>query len=441
MDKEEDYVWQPSNIKLSYAKVLKVKYHDSKLEKIKKIPQGDWIDLRSSIDILLNAFDYFEIPLGISIKIPSGFEAQIKPRSSTYKTWGIIQTNGVGCIDESYAGNSDIWKMPVLAMRNTEIKKNDRICQFRIIEKQPDLMFEEVNDCENDVVYKKKNWFVSIIDKNNYKYFSRFEDIKNNPLLPFHPSNPHTLDNISLWLKLNNKRFELCEINIYIGNKNKLNFYCFKCKNIFNNNWSDISQNKGCGICKGFQVVYETSFGFLRPEFIEEWIKSENDLTPYQVTKYSHENIFWQCKDCGNKWNSSISNRTNGRGCPKCANELKESKIATKLKKYILEKYNAKIEYKILRNPITNYWLPFDVYIYDNIFIEIMGEQHYKIGQWHKSLAKRNNRTIEEEFEYRQYLDLIKKEYAEKNGIYIEVDLRKIKTIEQAIEYIENILK
>lgn len=76
--------------------------------------------------------------------LPSGYEAHIVPRSSTFKNFGIIQTNHCGVVDESYCGDNDQWKFPAYALRDTAIKKNDRICQFRIVEKQPEVCFVEV---------------------------------------------------------------------------------------------------------------------------------------------------------------------------------------------------------------------------------------------------------------------------------------------------------
>lgn len=128
---------------------IKIKYHCN-IEKIKQIENCDWVDLRSAKEVVLLAGEFALISLGISMKIPEGFEGHLAPRSSTFKNWGIIQTNSVGIIDESYCGNNDIWAMPVYATRDTIINKNDRICQFRIIEKQPKLSFEEVDDMNNE---------------------------------------------------------------------------------------------------------------------------------------------------------------------------------------------------------------------------------------------------------------------------------------------------
>ena len=127
---------------------LQIKYHNKEIEKIKKIDKGDWIDLRAAEKVELKQGDFALISLGVSMKLPDGYEAHLAPRSSTFKTWGIIQTNSIGVVDNSYSGNNDIWKIPVYATRNTVINVNDRICQFRIMPKMPVLDVEEVDNLE-----------------------------------------------------------------------------------------------------------------------------------------------------------------------------------------------------------------------------------------------------------------------------------------------------
>ncbi len=123
---------------------LKVKYFSDRIEKLKYIDgKSDWIDLRASEDVSLQKGEFGLIPLGVAIELPRGYEAYVVPRSSTFKNFGIIQTNSCGIIDETYCGDNDQWFMPVLAMRDTQIRVNDRICQFRIFEHQPALEFEE----------------------------------------------------------------------------------------------------------------------------------------------------------------------------------------------------------------------------------------------------------------------------------------------------------
>ena len=130
---------------------IKIKYHTDETEKLRYIDgKSDFIDLRAAEDVELKAGEFKLISLGVSMELPKGYEAHIVPRSSTFKTWGIIQTNSMGVIDESYCGDNDIWKMPVYATRNTVIHNNERICQFRIIEHQPTIEFEEVEHLEGE---------------------------------------------------------------------------------------------------------------------------------------------------------------------------------------------------------------------------------------------------------------------------------------------------
>ena len=128
---------------------LKVKYFSEDIEKLRYIDgKSDWIDLRSAADVELEAGEFKLIPLGIAIELPHGYEAHVVPRSSTFKNFGVLQVNSMGVIDETYCGDNDQWFMPVLAVRDTKICVNDRICQFRIMEHQPALTFEKVDHLE-----------------------------------------------------------------------------------------------------------------------------------------------------------------------------------------------------------------------------------------------------------------------------------------------------
>lgn len=128
---------------------IKIKYHDNEIEKIKEIAVGDWIDLRAAETVAMNTGDFKLVSLGVSMKLPDGYEAHVVPRSSTFKKWGVLQTNSMGVIDNSYSGTNDIWRFPALAMRDTIINKNDRICQFRIMKRQPTIEFEEVDTLDS----------------------------------------------------------------------------------------------------------------------------------------------------------------------------------------------------------------------------------------------------------------------------------------------------
>ena len=128
---------------------IKKKYLSQKIDNHENIrAKTDWIDLRASEEVTLKKGEFALIPLGVGMKLPEGYEAHVVPRSSTFKNFGIIQTNHMGVIDGSYCGDNDMWRMPVLAVRDTQIHVNDRICQFRIMKNQPELNFDEVKHLE-----------------------------------------------------------------------------------------------------------------------------------------------------------------------------------------------------------------------------------------------------------------------------------------------------
>ena len=127
----------------------KIKYFDKEIDKVQKINNGDLIDLRASETIVMKKGDFKLIPLGVGMKLPEGYKANVYPRSSTFKNFGIIMVNSVGQIDQSYCGEDDMWCFPAYALRDTTIHKNDRICQFEIQKIQPEIEFEEVEHLDD----------------------------------------------------------------------------------------------------------------------------------------------------------------------------------------------------------------------------------------------------------------------------------------------------
>ena len=141
---------------------MKIKYFDD-ANKLKKISKGNWIDVYANKDIFIPLNERAMVPLGFALELPKGWEGHLAPRSSTFKTWGIIQTNSVGVVDDTYIGDNDQWHMPVYCLqgkdviqeegtefKGTWIKKGDKIGQFRIMEVMPEFEFEEVDSFGND---------------------------------------------------------------------------------------------------------------------------------------------------------------------------------------------------------------------------------------------------------------------------------------------------
>lgn len=128
---------------------IKIKYHDPEIAKLGLEQRGDWIDLRAAEDVTIAPGGFRIISLGVSMKLPNGYEAHLAPRSSTYKNWGILMTNSVGVVDEGYCGDTDVWGFSAYAPHGAEIHKGDRIAQFRIIKKMEPIKFIEVDTMED----------------------------------------------------------------------------------------------------------------------------------------------------------------------------------------------------------------------------------------------------------------------------------------------------
>ena len=140
---------------------IRIKYFEE-ATKLKKIAKGNWIDVYANKDIFVKVNERAMIPLGFALELPRGWEAHLAPRSSTFKTWGIIQTNSVGVVDDTYIGDNDQWHMPVYCLegkgteiidgeeiKGTWIRKGDKIAQFRIMEVMPEIEFDEVESFGN----------------------------------------------------------------------------------------------------------------------------------------------------------------------------------------------------------------------------------------------------------------------------------------------------
>ena len=124
-----------------------IKYFSDDIKRIEFVEgRSDWYDLAASETVELSKGDFTLIPLGVAMKLPDGYEAHIVPRSSTFKNFGLLQSNGIGIVDNSYCGDNDMWRMPVYATRDTVVHKGDRIAQFRLMKNQPEAEFVEVEE-------------------------------------------------------------------------------------------------------------------------------------------------------------------------------------------------------------------------------------------------------------------------------------------------------
>lgn len=129
---------------------IKVKYYTDGIDELCYVAgKSDWIDLRAAEDVTMLAGEYRLIPLGVAIALPEGYEAHIVPRSSTFKNYGLLQTNSMGVVDYTYRGDGDQWFFPAYATRDVTVEKNARICQFRIMKNQPQLLFTRMETLDS----------------------------------------------------------------------------------------------------------------------------------------------------------------------------------------------------------------------------------------------------------------------------------------------------
>ncbi len=234
---------------------------------------------------------------------------------------------------------------------------------------------------------------------------------------------------------------------VTFGCNEKVYWICSICNYGENREWVSSINNRtnsknGCPACSSSPKVVtdRNRLSILYPEIALEWHPTKNgNLTPDGVSYGANKKVWWLCPE-GHEYYSNIDGRTiNGHACKQCADKQHESKIASELKEYFIQNYCAEDEYEICINPKTNYYLPYDIYIprgtnpeLTGYYIEVQGHQHSKFtSHWHKSL---------EQFKESKRRDKIKKQFAKKHGTYIEIDLRKIKTTEEAIDYIEGFI-
>jgi hypothetical protein len=193
---------------------------------------------------------------------------------------------------------------------------------------------DQIECIVNDAGYKlieyhiDKNGKIKVVtqDKTGYKYYSYLKDIQNGHFPEtFCTSNPFSLYNIELWIWINEKAFRLCDDNEYINAHENLKFYCKNCDDIFFMSWNHILSGRNCAVCAGQQTGEKHSLVHLRPDLMEEWNYQKNEISPYDVSLYSGQRVWWVCQDCGyDEWIAAIANRTSaGTGCPACSNPPK----------------------------------------------------------------------------------------------------------------------
>ncbi len=276
---------------------------------------------------------------------------------------------------------------------------------------------------------------VDAIDLDGYKYNYILKRKHVSRLRKVGITNKYSLYNIRVWIKINKKPLILLENNEYVGDREKLLFKCKNkgCRENFKLSWTHLrARNYGCQYCSGKAINSKNRFSTLYTKIAGEWHPAKNgNLSPDDFSYGSGKRVWWLCA-FSHEYSSTIHSRTNmNSGCPDCANLKSESSLANELKEYCKNNFGAKIEYKVFKNPKTNRWLKCDIYMENKntkVYIEVHGQQHYEYNfLWYSSLEKHNEQKER---------DKLKKNFYMKNGTYIEIDLRKTKTMSGAMKYI-----
>ncbi len=254
--------------------------------------------------------------------------------------------------------------------------------------KEEEKIIEEINRIGLIVIklYRKNKKIRAIVqDVNGYKGDLTYKDIiDNNGGFNFvDQRNPYTLENILIWTKLNNKTFELIGKNNYFNSDSKLNFYCHNCTDTFSMNWESIWNGSSCNLCAGKYIGKYNTLEYVFPELAQQWIESENNLLPNQVTFSCGELVYWQCpKNKNHKWWATVNQRTNPNlktGCPQC----NESKGEKRVSEFLLKNNISFIPQYKFNNCRNKHPLPFDFYLPDyNCLIEYDGLLHFEIARW-----------------------------------------------------------
>jgi len=297
-------------------------------------------------------------------------------------------------------------------------KRQCNKCGWEITKNKEKLPYNKIKQIVEELGYilVSKEYIHSkmkiiIKDENEFYYTSLINDLKNKHIPhAFHTSNPYTIQNIKLWLQINNKDYELLSKE-YKGNDKKLEWKCLKedCQGIFKMSWNSILAGQNCACCAGMQVCLSNCLATKNPELIKEWHPILNkNLTPYNVTCGNDKKVWWKCSECGLEWNTIIVIRSKGSGCPRC----NESKGEKRIDKYFINNNIFNTIHKDYLNllGINNGSLSYDFYLPQfNLLIEYQGEQHeHYCKGFHKS---------KKDFEKQQEHDRRKRKYAKSHNI------------------------
>ena len=278
-----------------------------------------------------------------------------------------------------------------------------------------------------------------IKDSEGYKYYMDCYHIEKG-FIPekFRKTNPHTIENIKLWLTENNKAFSLVSTE-YVRSDKNLEWLCHKCNKVFMASWNNIVSGNGCRHCKYSAFAeymskpknYNESLQFLYPDIAKDWDYTLNCDSPSEYKPKSGKKKWWACPFCKNSYEASIYHRTySGSGCPKCKMNHGEIRIYNYLKNMGF-KFFQQHSFPDCKNKKS---LKFDFYLPNsNLCIEYQGKQHYYPYDF-KTFSYTTDNAIKK-YNYTLNNDEIKRKYCKDNNIrLLEISYNKINGIETLLD-------
>lgn len=285
-------------------------------------------------------------------------------------------------------------------------------------EKEIEVITEEMGYDILSYYRNERGRKIAIIkDKNGYKYKSAlFNLIRGETPYFVHLRNPFSLENISIWLLKNNKKFKLLDENVYRGNSEKLFFICLVCNEIFDSTWNWITNmNCECPFCAGKRIGKINNLSIVKPDLISDWDYDKNKIAPINFTSHSNQKVWWRCRICDFEWETRVADRFMGSGCPKCDSSRGEKIIYN----FLFEnKIDFKKEFPLLGCKYKGQ-LRVDFYLPShNLVIEYNGNHHYQPVRFSYSVSEEK---ALENFENQKKKDKIKEEYCITNKINLLV--------------------
>lgn len=279
-------------------------------------------------------------------------------------------------------------------------------------------LFLHLNNSRLKIIDREIEFKVNFQDDDGYKYLLPLNMCLNPNSRKFHKSNPHTTENIKLWVNKNESKFSGGRVPIlannqkYIDSTQKMKFVCSNCDSTFDIKLNSLLYFGSCPFCSPFYKRVKpnlNSLNVMRPDLIKYFVDAN---VTQEITPRNNKVFMMKCPNCNYEKNMSCDNLFKfGFSCPNCSDGVS---IPNKFLVNIFRQLNHEFKPEKTFDAST---YRYDLYVEtenQNYTIEAHGLQHYKENtNYHLSLSEQ------------QENDMNKRLFSESLGnIHIEVDCR-----------------